>query len=203
MDDKTLDNIFKTAFNTKSKISREEGDWDAFEVMLKQRSKNKNFFSFQWNRFNIYYVGILLAGLISGSIVYCQNYLWNTNAPHNEHLHLLPNDTSAIQSGISEEKNPLPVEEFKDRDIHNGKQNQSISKNSSSSSIVIEKDSVVISAPPAITKDTTSPSTIVTTPPVITPSVVVMKRKKTVVLTTPQDTVIKIDTVKIKKGRKK
>lgn len=205
MDDKTLDNIFKTAFKNKSKISQEEGNWEDFELMLKKRVRRKKFFFFQWNRFNIYYVGILLACLVSGSFVYCQNYLWNPPDNNNGTINTMPVDTSFIPSGTSEEKNTLPItQEIKNSDNANNKPVNTVQKNTFSRSISTV-DSSAKPVSPEIIKDTVSTTSTepTVTPVVNTPPVVVMRRKKTVVLTTPQDTVIKIDTVKIKKGRKK
>lgn len=191
MNDNTLDSIFKNTFTTPT--VEEEGNWDELEVRLSK----KMFYKFSWNRFNVYYMGMVYTCLLSSSVLLVTQFV---NSSTNKEANGLQNqvavaypDSAATNTEVSQEKG-------------NQKQIQASAFTKGKKDAILQDDSSTLGSETTI-KDTTkntlhTPSTETSTTAVVSAPVVI-KRKKTFYLTPPRDTIITIDTIKVKKGRKK
>jgi cytoskeletal protein RodZ len=194
MNDNTLDNIFKKTFSSENRFSDDDNNLDEFELKLHK----KMFYKFSWLRFNVYYMSMIAACFLSSSFLVIDHF---TTPSVNTENKSVQNPISYMDSISSEQKTSLPA-----RETLSSRKNKSTSVTPSKEDGTLHNlaSSAVITPNP--TKDTV---TILTTAnssnnaPSITPTPVVLKRKKTIYLASPRDTIVKIDTVILKKGRKK
>ncbi len=188
MKDKTLDTIFKKTFSSPG-TPPEKDEWDVFEAKLNK----KMFYKFSWNRFNVYYMSMIFLCLLN-SFVFLVVYLVKpTNST-------LENSNPAIISDTLISSQTIPEKNETTR-----KQKQSgISSNRKQTSTTLdsllskEKPETKDTIPTSISEETSIP--VATSPTIPT---VILKRKKTLYISPPPDTIVKVDTVKVKKTKKK
>jgi hypothetical protein len=189
MEDKELDTIFKNAFSAKE--SAQVDNWDEFEVKLYK----KMFYKFSYNRFNVYYMSLIIACFFSCLILIPWQYI-NSFSQEDKPIQNYVSSPDSIKI-----ENSTP-DNFKKEEISKKKKSQPevIQKQDTTmlnpvSNVVnaTKKDSSSVdTSDQSISKKVPSP-----------PAPIILKRKKTVYITPPRDTIVNIDTVKVKKKRVK
>ncbi len=191
MNDNTLDNIFKKTFSSENIIA-DDDSLDEFELKLHK----KMFYKFSWLQFNVYYMSMIAACFLSSSFLVINHFFTPLVNSENKNVQ---NQISHIDSISSDQKPSLSAKE-----ILSSKKNKFTSITPSKEDSTYHNLSTAIvsnSIQDSISIVNTTKSNSNDVPSPATP--VILKRKKTVYLCSPRDTIIKIDTVILKKGRKK
>jgi hypothetical protein len=182
MKNESLDKLFD---NLSSKnTTMEEDNWDEFEVRLHK----KMFYKFSWNRFNIFYLTTISLSLLTNAFLLVAFMNLSQDHIENRKEILLYSDSIKFHDSVilkTGENTSYKKEQLKI--VHS-----SLLKNDSAVMAIqiALKDSVNVNAIKSAAIDT-----------IKTPIKPVVIKRKSIVYISKRDTIINIDTVKVKKRR--